>query len=138
MYELAHIVIIPTRTESGEGFNKTSIEAVLSARPIVTSRVWTAWLPFIAEAVLEARSDNPESYYRAISVLSKDEAVYQSKVDACLRVRAQFCDDRRGYAAALRRVLTSARDGVAVEQVLVPRQQRARTADVGEASSKEG
>jgi len=42
MFASAHVVIIPTRTESGEGFNKTSIEAVLCGRPVITSRAWTA------------------------------------------------------------------------------------------------
>jgi glycosyltransferase involved in cell wall biosynthesis len=103
-YERSHLVVVPTTTDSIEGLNKVVVEAVLAARPVVTSRVCPA-LEYVREGVLEVPPDDARAYGDAILRLVDDKALYDAKVRGCAASTEQFYDPARGWGATLRKVL---------------------------------
>ncbi len=99
-YGDSHIVVVPTRSDFEEGYNKVCAEAVLAGRPVVTSAACPA-LADIREAALEARVDDIDSYADAILRLATNEALYNEKVAAARAASAQYFDSRSSYAARL-------------------------------------
>jgi glycosyltransferase involved in cell wall biosynthesis len=101
----AHIFIVPTRTDCEAGFEMTCAESILSGRPLVSSSVCPA-LEYLADAAVEAKPDDPESYCEAILELSNDPQLFQRKRAACAGLQAQFYDPRNSWIAAMKDVLT--------------------------------
>ena len=104
MFGRSHIVVVPTRTDFGEGFNRVVGESVLSGRPVVTSAVCPA-LSYVEEAVVEVPPDDVEAYRDAILNLYRDRQLYEQKRLACKIVQEQFYDLNKGWGAALKSVL---------------------------------
>jgi glycogen synthase len=109
-YGRAHAVIVPTRGDFAEGMPLVCAEAVLSGRPIVTSRLSNA-LPLLGEAIAEAEPEDVESYARVVRRLAEDDAYYQRLRAACAAVSRQFLERERSYPAAVDRLITAVRPG---------------------------
>jgi glycosyltransferase involved in cell wall biosynthesis len=105
MFGRCHAVIVPTRSNYDEGFNAVVAEAVLSGRPVITSKVVPA-IDVVRAAVVEAAPEDVASYRDAILRLVDDEAFYESKHQACAQLKQQFFDAERSWGAAFRRILS--------------------------------
>ncbi|GAB4141135.1 MAG: hypothetical protein Fur0046_17000 [Cyanobacteria bacterium J069] len=103
-YEASHAVIVPTRTDFVEGFNKVVVEGVLASRPVVTSAACPA-LAAVREAVVEVPPNDITAYAEALVNLSGDRRFYQHKQQACLKLQDRFYDPKRGWAARLKNLL---------------------------------
>jgi glycosyltransferase involved in cell wall biosynthesis len=103
----SHVVVVPTRSTFNEGFNAVVSEAVLSGRPVITSRVCPA-LGLVAEGAIEVEPDDVAGYRAAIERLCGDAALYAAKRDACGRLAAQFLDVRNSWGAGLSAILRTA------------------------------
>ena len=100
----SHACIVPTRTDYEAGFEMTCSEAILAARPLVTSAVCPA-LDYLRDASVEAEPDNADSYRAAILRLSDDPDLYASKQSACAGLQGQFYDRGNSWYSAMRRAL---------------------------------
>lgn len=105
-YGWCHVVVIPTRSGSGEGLPLVAQEAVLASRPFVTSPLSNT-LDVLGEAAVEAQPDDLDSYVRALESLITDRELYASKCAACGQLQQQFYDSQNGFDAALVRALKS-------------------------------
>lgn len=99
-YRYSHAVIVPTRREFCEGMPLVCAEAVLSGRPLVTSRLSNA-LPVVGPAVLEVEPEDVDGYAAAIRRLAEDRGLYGRLQEACSGVAGQFTDPQRSYGAAV-------------------------------------
>jgi glycosyltransferase involved in cell wall biosynthesis len=104
VYARCHLVIVPTRSDFCEGMPQVCAEAVLSGRPIVTSRLSNA-LDVLPGAILEAVPDDPPSYAELLLALLRDPARYWELCEGCSRVARQFCDATQGLTAGLEAAL---------------------------------
>jgi glycogen synthase len=104
MFVRSHVVIVPTRTDFVEGFNRVVAESVLSGRPVVTSAVCPA-LSYVREAVVEVPADDVLAYGDAVLALYRNGDLYEQKRQGCLTVQAQFQDPNRSWGFALRSIL---------------------------------
>jgi glycosyltransferase involved in cell wall biosynthesis len=100
----SHIVVVPTRTDFSEGFNRVVCESILSNRPVVTSAVCPA-LSYVKEAVVEVPPDDVKAYGDAILNLYRDRELYEQKRLACQIVQEQFYNPSKGWGAALKSIL---------------------------------
>lgn len=100
----SHACIVPTRTDYEAGFEMTCSEAILAARPLVTSAVCPA-LDYLRDASVEAKPDDPASYREAIECLSDDPELYAEKQEACAGLQQQFYDRGNSWYSAMRRAL---------------------------------
>ena len=100
----SHAVIVPTRSSFAEGMAMTAIEAVLTGRPVITSRVVPA-LEVLRPACIEARPDDVDSYTEQILKLIDDPHWYRALCQACTPLQAQFYDGKQGERAVLKQVL---------------------------------
>jgi len=110
MFNRAHAVIVPTRTDFVEGFNQVVAESVLSGRPVVTSAVCPA-LSYVRDAVVEVPPDDIEAYGNALLKLCDDRELYEEKRRGCLRVQEQFYDISQSWGVALKSVLVVIQEG---------------------------
>jgi len=99
-YARAHVVIVPTRGNFCEGMPLVCAEAMLSGRPVITSRLSNA-LPVIGAAVIEAQPESPSSYVAAIERLARNPAEWINLQAATVPCRQQFLDRSRSYPVAL-------------------------------------
>jgi glycosyltransferase involved in cell wall biosynthesis len=106
MFNRSHTLIVPTRTEFAEGFNKVVAEGVLSGRPVVTSDVCPA-LPYVRDAVVEVPPNDIAGYSNALVKLCDDYPFYEQKRQNCKALQKQFYDPSNGWGAALKSVLLS-------------------------------
>jgi glycosyltransferase involved in cell wall biosynthesis len=106
MYSLAHVVIVPTRTNFVEGLNKVVVEGILAGRPVITSAVCPA-LSYVRDAVVEVPPDDITAYGDAILKLCDDQNLYEQKRRHCLELQEQFYDPTRSWGEALKSVLIS-------------------------------
>ncbi len=104
-YRRAHAVIVPTRSSFCEGMPLVCAEAVLSGRPVITSKVSNA-LPVLGDAVAVAQPDDVSSYAEAVRGIAEDPARYERLRAACAGVAAQFLDRGRSFSAALEQLIT--------------------------------
>ncbi len=104
MFGKSYTVIVPTRTDFIEGFNRVIAESVLSGRPVITSAVCPA-LSYVREAVIEVPPNDIEAYAQAVLELYNNPAIYEEKRLACLKLQEQFYDIDRSWAAALNKSL---------------------------------
>jgi glycosyltransferase involved in cell wall biosynthesis len=106
MYRRAHVVVVPTTTEFVEGLNKVVVEAVLAARPVITSPVCPA-LEYVRGAVVEVPPDDVDAYARAILKLAEDHSLYEQKRRACAESSPQFYDRAHGWGETFKRILVN-------------------------------
>jgi glycogen(starch) synthase len=106
-YGHAHAIVIPTRSNHCEGMPLVCAEAVLSGRPIVTSKISNA-LPVVGKAIAEAEPEDPTSYARTIRKLTEDAQYYKQLQRACAEESRQFLDRQRSYPAAVDRLIAVA------------------------------
>lgn len=104
MYAMSHAVIVPTRSDFGEGFNQVTAEGILTGRPVVTSSVCPA-IAYVRDAVVEVPPDNVRAYADAVLRLASDRAFYRRKHEACLAAQEQFYDPARSWGATVRQIL---------------------------------
>ncbi len=104
MFNRAHVVIVPTRTDFLEGFNQVVAESVLSGRPVVTSAVCPA-LAYVRDAVVEVPPDNTQAYADALLKLCDDHEFYEQKRQACLSLQKQFYDTSQSWGTKLKSIL---------------------------------
>lgn len=103
-YGNAHVVIVPTRSSFCEGMPMVAAEAVLTGRPVVTSRLSNA-LDVLDGALVEAQPDDPDSYVQCLRRLMTESDYYAACCRACTTVGRQFYDRDQSLAAALARML---------------------------------
>ena len=106
VYGRSHLVIVPTRSTFCEGMPMVAAEAILSGRPVLTSRLSNALDVFNA-ALVEAQPDDPASYVACLRRLIADRHFYEECCRACPTVRPQFYDRDQGLGAAVDRALQS-------------------------------
>lgn len=104
MFDLAHVVIVPTRSEFSEGLNQVVIEGVLAGRPVITSAVCPALFSVQAAAV-EVPPDDVTAYGDAILKLAEDRELYEEKRQNCLALKDQFYNPAHSWAEALKSIL---------------------------------
>jgi len=100
----SHVVIVPTRKEFSEGFNRVVCESILSGRPVVTSSVCPA-LSYVQDAVVEVPPNDAIAYGDAILKLYREHEFYEQKRLACKIVQKQFYDPSKGWGFALKSIL---------------------------------
>lgn len=100
----SHAVIVPTRPEFDEGFNKVIAEAALLQRPVITSRVCPA-LEVVGPGAVEVEPGDVSGYVDAVRSLREIPWFYEEKRRGCLSCRAPFFDETRSWGAALERAL---------------------------------
>ena len=104
IYQYGHVVIVPTRSDFFEGLPMVSIESVLLARPLITSKLSNA-LDVLGDVIVEAEPENIDSYVSAIRKLASDKSLYEKISQACQPLRAQFLDGKQGLTEALEHTL---------------------------------
>lgn len=104
VYGNSDLVIVPTRSTFREGMPLVCAEAMISGRPIVTSRLSNA-LPILGAAISEATPDDVESYVEAIERLLGDPEEYNRRRAACADLAVQFFDLNKSYPAAVDQML---------------------------------
>lgn len=108
-YSAAHAVIVPTRSEFAEGFNKVVVEGVLAGRPVVTSSACPA-IEMVGAAVVAVPSDSIDAYAEMLARLATDRDFYEEKRAACATVGEPFCDPRKSWGEALKTILLQNRE----------------------------
>jgi glycosyltransferase involved in cell wall biosynthesis len=103
----SHAVVVPTRSTFTEGYNAVVSEAVLSGRPVITSRVCPA-LGSVADAAVEVPPDDVAGYRAAIERLAGDATFFAARREACARVASQFLDSKNSWGAGLKSILSTA------------------------------
>jgi glycosyltransferase involved in cell wall biosynthesis len=103
----SHAVVVPTRSTFTEGYNAVVSEAVLSGRPVITSRVCPA-LGSVADAAVEVPPDDVAGYRAAIERLAGDATFFAARRKACARVASQFLDSKNSWGAGLKSILSTA------------------------------
>lgn len=104
MYSASHLVVVPTRTNFVEGFNKVVVEGVLAGRPVITSGVCPA-LSNVKEAAIEVPPNSVEGYTKAICQLYDDRELYKAKCEGGQGLQTEFYDRSRGWGAKLKAYL---------------------------------
>jgi glycosyltransferase involved in cell wall biosynthesis len=99
-----HVVIVPTKSDFLEGFNKVVAEGILSGRPVVTSAVCPA-ISSMQDAFVEVPPDDINSYTEALLKLCNDREFYEQKRQSCLGVQEQFYDTQKSWGKVLKSVL---------------------------------
>ncbi len=110
MFSQTHVVIVPTRTDFMEGFNKVVVEGVLSGRPVVTSAVCPA-LSYVRDAIVEVPPDDTKGYAEALLKLRDDRQFYEQKRRGCLSLQEQFYDTSQSWGARLKSILEEIQKG---------------------------
>ncbi len=104
MFSRSHVVIVPTRTDFIEGFNRVVCESILSGRPVVTSAVCPA-LSYVRDAVVEVPPNDVQAYGDALLALYSDRQLYEQKRQACVIAQEQFYDNTKSWGSALKSIL---------------------------------
>lgn len=105
VYARSHVSIVPTRSNYREGLAMTAAEAVLAGRPIITNPVVPAF-EVLRPACVEAKTNDVDSYVKAILRLVDDENQYRRLCKACPDLQEQFYDSDQGLSAILRTILS--------------------------------
>ena len=116
MFGHSHVVIVPTRTDFVEGFNRVVGESILAHRPVVTSAVCPA-LSYVQDAVVEVPPNNIQAYGNALLELYQNPSLYQAKRQACLKVQEQFYDVEKSWGSALKSILLAIQEEREVKQL---------------------
>src|SRR5207302_954122 len=95
-YGQAHVVIVPTRSNFCEGLTGVASEAILTGRPVLTSRLSNV-LDVFEGAVVEAQPDDLDTYVEGLRRLLTDRDLYEKCCRACPPLRQQFYDRGQGW-----------------------------------------
>jgi glycosyltransferase involved in cell wall biosynthesis len=106
IYGRSHVVIVPTKTDFVEGFNKVVIESILAGRPVVTSAVCPA-ISEVRPAVVEVPPDDIKAYGEALIKLSEDREFYREKQQNCANLQEKFYDYSQSWGAQLKSTIFS-------------------------------
>lgn len=106
-YAAAHVTIVPTRGDFGEGMPLVCAEAMLAGRPVITSVLSNA-LPVIGPAIQEAQPESVVSFVDAIEAIGTSPERWRKLQTATSACRQQFLDRSLSYAAAIDRLLAYA------------------------------
>ena len=99
------MVIVPTRSNFCEGMPATAAEAVLTGRPVLTSRLSNA-LDVLDGVVVESQPDDLDSYIEGLECRDDRRRLLSAVLRGLPRgPRLQFYDRDRGFGAALERRL---------------------------------
>jgi glycogen synthase len=99
-----HVVLVPTKAEMIEGFNKVVAEAVLAHRPFITSHLCPA-IEYVRNGGIEVPSDDVRAYAEAILTLAESAVHYENCVAASYDLSKQFLDPSRSWKSVLEKVL---------------------------------
>ncbi|MDJ0772340.1 MAG: glycosyltransferase family 4 protein [Mastigocoleus sp. MO_167.B18] len=116
MFGRSHVVIVPTRTDFVEGFNRVVGESILAHRPVVTSAVCPA-LCYVQDAVMEVPPNDIQAYGDALLELYQNPELYETKRQACFRVKEQFYDVEKSWGTALKSILLAIQEGKEVKEL---------------------
>ncbi|MCU0545759.1 MAG: glycosyltransferase family 4 protein [Oscillatoriaceae cyanobacterium Prado104] len=117
MFSQAHAVIVPTKTDFVEGFNKVIAEGVLSGRPVITSAVCPA-VSHQQGMLVEVPPDDVTAYGDAILKLCDDREFYEQKRQYPQQSIDRFYDVSNGWGGALKSILVSQKTNVYSENNL--------------------
>lgn len=106
MLNQCHIIIVPTQTNFGEGFNKVIVEGILAHRPVIASKVCND-LSLLNKAVISVEPDDIQGYTQAIIQLINDSQLYQEKQKATYVLQEQFYDLSKGWGTQLKSILVA-------------------------------
>lgn len=98
MYEMSHVIAVPTTKDFVEGFNKVVAEGVIMEKPIVTSAVCPA-LSIVRDAAVEVTPDDIDDYFNAILKLATDRNFYRQKQKSAVALKEQFFTYSRSWEA---------------------------------------
>lgn len=118
MFSRSHVVIVPTRTEFIEGFNRVVCESILSGRPVVTSAVCPA-LSYVRDAAIEVPVNDVKAYGDALLELYSDRQLYQQKRQACLIAQEQFFDSTKSWGTTLKLILLTIQEQQDVNKLTI-------------------
>ena len=104
-YGRCHVVVVPTTSQFAEGLNKVAVEGALARRPVITSVLSNA-LDVLHDAIVEVPPDDINAYVDVLVQLASDRVFYERKCRACEAVQKPFYDRTRGWACALKRIIT--------------------------------
>jgi glycosyltransferase involved in cell wall biosynthesis len=105
VYARSHVSIVPTRSNFKEGLAMTAAEAILAGRPVITNPVVPA-LEILRPACVETKTNNIDSYVKAILALIDDPNQYRILCNACHGLQGQFYDREQGLSAILKKILS--------------------------------
>ncbi|MEQ8541379.1 MAG: glycosyltransferase family 4 protein [Coleofasciculus sp. D1-CHI-01] len=117
MFNQAHVIIVPTKTDFVEGFNQVVVEGILAGRPVVTSAVCPA-LSYVQDGVVEVPPDDIKGYGDALLRLCDDREFYEQKRRGCLALQEQFYDSSQGWGAKLKSILMAIQENQEAEEML--------------------
>ncbi|AKG22776.1 glycosyltransferase family 4 protein [Calothrix sp. 336/3] len=104
IYSQSHVVIVPTRTEFIEGFNRVVLEAILAGRPVITSSVCPA-LDYVRDAVIEVPPNDVQSYADSLTEISQNIHLYKQKQQACIDLQTQFYSQSNTWKTAIKSII---------------------------------
>lgn len=99
-YAAAHVVIVPTRSEFGEGMPQVCAEAVLAGRPVISSVLSNA-VDVLGAALVCVAPENIRDYAKAIVRLQTNPAAYELARSACHAASLQFLDRSKGVGPTI-------------------------------------
>ncbi|NES22785.1 MAG: glycosyltransferase family 4 protein [Symploca sp. SIO3E6] len=126
MFSQSHVVIVPTRTEFAEGFNKVVAEGILSGRPVVTSSVCPSLAP-LQKAIVEVPPNDVKSYGDALLKLYNEREFYEEKCEGCLELQKQFYDPSRSWGAKLQSIFVAIQEKRELSEYLDSKQLNSST-----------
>lgn len=103
-YVNSSVVVVPTRTDFIEGFNKVCSEAILASKPVITSEVCPAAAE-IRPAAIIVPPDDVEAYKAAILKLYSDQSLYESKKVAAQEIRGKFLNYQNSWGAKFKEIV---------------------------------
>ncbi len=114
----SHLLVVPTRTDLIEGFNKVVVEGILSGRPVITSNVCPA-VRYVADAVVCVEPDNRQAYLDQILRLCDDRHAYEQMRHSTEHLRKQFYDESKSWGSAMTCVLNAVREGSSPDERII-------------------
>ena len=109
-YCRSHAVIVPTNSSGSfaEGLNKVVVEAILSRRPVISSRLCNA-IDVAKGAIVEVPPGDCVAYADAIQRLADDAALYSRVVQCGIEASRQFYDRENSFSRVLLRQMDDLR-----------------------------
>lgn len=115
MLSKSHVVIVPTKTDFVEGFNKVIAEGVLSGRPVITSAVCPA-VSYMQGTLVEVPPDDITAYGDAILNLCENREFYEQKRQYPKQLSERFYQVSNGWGAALKSILLATKESADLDK----------------------
>lgn len=116
----SHAAVMPSHTNALEGFPKTLVEALLSGRPVVTSRACPN-VEYMESGLCIAIPNDVESYFEAMLVLVDDQNRYDELRSGSRAAGEKCFGDEHSFATVVRQLLVAAREGRTPQSHSTPR-----------------